>query len=60
MKVGDLVRIANDPSHRLFGYGLVIDQTTTNLGMRTKVQWLRYKGEINPRWMITHTFQKTE
>ena len=44
MKVGDLVRIANDPSHRLFGYGLVIDQTTTNLGMRTKVQWLRYKA----------------
>jgi hypothetical protein len=60
MKVGDLVRVTNNESHRLFGYGLVIDQTTINLGERTKVQWLRYKGETNPRWMITHTLEKTE
>ena len=60
MKVGDLVRVTNNESHRLFGYGLVIDQTTINLGERTKVQWLRYRGEANPCWMITETLEKTE
>lgn len=60
MKVGDLVRVTNDESHRLFGYGLVINQVTMYLGDRTKVQWLRYKGETNPRWMITHLLEKTE
>ena len=60
MKVGDLVRLVNDPSHRLFGYGLVTNQMTTNLGERTKVQWLRYRGETNPCWMITETLEKAE
>jgi hypothetical protein len=60
MKVGDLVRSINNMTHQEFGYGFVVELGVNRTRPSTKVLWLRYKGERNPRWMHTGTLEKVE
>ena len=60
MKVGDLVRSINNMTHQKFGYGFVVELGVNRKSRNTKVLWLRYKGETNPRWMHTGTLEKVE
>lgn len=60
MKVGDLVRSINNMTHQKLGYGFVVELGVNRTRPSTKVLWLRYKGERNPRWMHTGTLEKVE
>jgi hypothetical protein len=60
MKVGDLVRSINNMTHQKLGYGFVVELGANRIYKSTKVFWLRYKGETNPRWMYTGTLEKVE
>lgn len=60
MKVGDLVRSNSNIAHQKFGYGFVVELGGNLTRPVTKVLWLRYKGERNPRWIHTKTLEKVE
>ena len=60
MKVGDLVRLINNKAHQKFGYGFVVELGVNRKSRSTKVLWLRYKGEKNPRWMYNGALEKVE
>lgn len=58
MKVGDLVRSQNDELHQKLGYGFVIEIVPNTTSV--KIFWLRYKGRMNPRWVVTDFLEKVE
>jgi hypothetical protein len=58
MKVGDLVRSVNNKTHQKLGYGLVVELGIDHLRPNAKVMWLRYRGEMNPRWMHKAVLEK--
>jgi hypothetical protein len=60
MKVGDLVRSVNNETHQKFGYGFVVELSIHHVRPNAKVLWLRYRGEMNPRWMYTGVLEKVE
>jgi hypothetical protein len=60
MKIGDLVRSVNNKTHQKFGYGFVVELSIDHVRPNAKVLWLRYRGEMNPRWMYKGVLEKVE